>query len=239
MDFAQVTLSSSPPFSVAGPSLPHFAVGGGFVTGFYVLNDSSLPASFTIRFYDDSGSPAVLPWNEFDTSATLSDTIAGNGANYYEAGTYQGALNSGSGVITAGSSITIQALLRRLGADGSYYEAAVPTTVGFNEFQIPFDATIFSPTGSQLYTGFSIANLDTSNSANVTCTARDSMGNLIANAVSVPVLNPLGHWANASFPGLTGLRGTIDCSSNTKIGSIAIRAIGTNAISSLPVITIR
>jgi trimeric autotransporter adhesin len=34
-------------------SLPHFAVGGGFVMGFYVLNSSSQPASFAISFNND------------------------------------------------------------------------------------------------------------------------------------------------------------------------------------------
>jgi hypothetical protein len=40
------------------------------------------------------------------------------------------------------------------------------------------------------------------------------------------------------FPALSGLRGTLDCVSNTRVGAIALRAIGTNAISSLPVVQI-
>jgi hypothetical protein len=44
-----------------------------------------------------------------------------------------------------------------------------------------------------------IADLDPANSANVVCTARDSLGTSIPNEVSVPVLNPLAHWAGASL----------------------------------------
>jgi len=225
--------------SISTSSLPHFAAGGGFVMGFYVLNGNSQAAGFAISFYDDAGKPAALPFIGLGASAILADTIPASGARYYEAGAPQGALLSGSGVIGANPGITIQALVRRLGSDGSYYEAAIPSSPGYNEFQIPFDATTFAPTGAQIYTGFAIANLDGTNPASVSCIARDSSGNLIPNAAPVPALNPLGHWAGYQFAALTGLRGTLDCTSSAKAGAVALRAIGTNAISSLPVIPVR
>jgi hypothetical protein len=219
--------------------LPHFAVGGGFVTGFSVVNTGQSPASFSLSFRDDNGNPVSIPFTGMGTLATVSDAIVANGARYYEAGTPQGVLMGGSVVITADPSITIQALFRRLGSDNSYYEVAVPSSTGVNEFEIPFDATTLAGNGAQLYTGMAIANLDPVNSANVVCTARDSQGNSIPNALTVPALNPLGHWANYLFPALTGQRGTLDCSSNTKIGPIGLRALGNNALSSLPVIPLR
>jgi hypothetical protein len=219
--------------------LPHFAVGGSFVTGFSVVNTGSQPANFSISFRDDNGNAVSLPFSGLGTLGTLSDTIVANGAKYYEAGTPQGALIAGSGVVTADAAITIQALFRRLGGDNSYYEVAVPASAGLNEFEIPFDDTTFAATGAQIYTGFAIANLDTANSANVTCTARDATGTIIPGAISVPALNPMGHWAGYLFPALIGQRGTLDCASNTRIGSIGLRALGTNGISSLPVIPIR
>jgi hypothetical protein len=54
--------------------------------------------------------------------------------------------------------------------------------------------------------------------------------------VPLPNLSPLGHYANYLFSALTGLRGTLTCSSSTKVAALALRAIGTNAISTLPVI---
>jgi len=219
--------------------LPHFAVGGSFVTGFSVVNTSPQPANFSISFRDDNGNPVSLPFSGLGTLGTLSDTIVANGAKYYEAGTPQGALIAGSGMVTADAAITIQALFRRLGSDNSYYEVAVPASAGLNEFEIPFDDTTFAATGAQIYTGFAIANLDTANSANVTCTARDAAGTIIPGAISVPALNPMGHWAGYLFPALTGQRGTLDCASNTRIGAVGLRALGANGISSLPVIAIR
>jgi Putative Ig domain len=140
-----ITVLSAP---VVTSSLPHFAVGGGFVTGFYVLNGNSQPASFAIAFNNDAGQPVALPFAGLGTTSVLTDTIVGLGAKYYEAGTYQAALISGSGVISITPGITVQALVRRLGSDGSYYEAAIPSSTGIFQFQIPFDATTFAPTGA-------------------------------------------------------------------------------------------
>ncbi len=223
----------APPTAV----IPQFAVGASFVTDFYVVNRGSSPANFSITFYSDNGSQVSVPYGAASVT-TLTDTVPAGGAKYYEVGTPQGAAKSGSAMIAADPSITIQALFRRRGSDGSYYEAAVPAVTGSHEVQVPFDATTFSANGSQIYTGLGIANLDTNNSANLSCTARDSQGNDIPNAISAPPLNPLGHWAAYVFPALTGKRGTLDCSSNTQIGAVGIRALGTNALSSLPVITL-
>ena len=219
--------------------LPHFAVGGGFVTGFSVVNTGQSTAGFSLTFRDDNGNPVSIPFGGGGTLSSLSDTIMAGGTKYYEAGFAQGPLISGSVVVSADPSIVIQALFRRLGSDNSYYEVAVPSSSGVSEFEIPFDATTLAANGAQIYTGIAVANLDQANPASVTCTARDSQGNIIPNAVSVPVLNPFGHWANYLFPALTGQRGTLDCASTTRIGSIGLRALGTNAISSLPVIPLR
>jgi len=235
-DLTVTNITLNPPVT---SSLPHFVYGGGFVMGFYALNDSDQPGTFTIGFYDDSGNAASVPFSGTGPSTSLTDTLPARGAKYYEAGTYNVALVEGSAGVTATPSITVQAFMRRQGSDGSYYEAAVGPAAGYKEFVIPFDATKFATTGDQLYTGFAVANLDPVNAAAVTCIARDGAGNPVSSAVTVPALSPLGHWANASFPLLVGLRGTIDCSSTTTIGAIAIRAIGTNAISTLPVVPIR
>jgi hypothetical protein len=117
---------------------------------------------------------------------------------------------------------------------------------GTKEFLIPFDATTFPATGDQFYTGFAVANLDLTTTADVTCTALDSGGNIITNGVpdqqgsGLPLLSslpPLGHWQGYQFNNLIGQRGTIDCTSNTNIAATAFRYMGSNAFASLPVIS--
>jgi len=191
--------------------LPQFAVGGSFVTDFYVVNSSISAAAFSISFFDDSGTAVELPFaNGVGNLSTLSGSIPAGGSVFYEAGTPQGFPLTGSAVITADPAITVQELFRRE-ADGQYYEAAVPAVTGSDEILVPFDDTTFSGNGEQIYTGLAIANLSTTVPANVVCTANDSTGNVIAGAITVPALNPLGHWSDYLFPALTGLRGTLYC----------------------------
>jgi pimeloyl-ACP methyl ester carboxylesterase len=210
------------------------AAGKNWTTGIFVLNTSAAPAQFSISFYDDNGNPTALPFSTGSTS-TLSGTLAAQGSAYYEANNPQIPVITGWGRITSDPSIVVQALFRS-SVNGTYYEAAVPSTpASSKEVLFPFDATTFAATGQQLATGFALANLDAT-SANVTCTAYDPNGVIIPNAVPVPALAPLGHWAGDRFPVLVGQRGTIDCISNTNISATALRFFG-NTFSSLPVVT--
>jgi hypothetical protein len=226
-------------FSITALSLPQFGFGGGFVMSFYATNSGTQAESFTITFYDDAGRPFVVAFSGLTPNSTLTDTVGANSAKYYEGGSFTAPLQTGSAVVSTSPGVTVLAILRRRGSDGSYYNAGIATVAGYNEFIIPFDATTFAATGEPMFTGFAIANLDATTSANVTCTARDTVGNVIPNAIVVPVLNPLGHFSGYLFTALTGLRGTIDCSSNTKIAAVALEAQGTNSLASFPVTVIR
>ena len=187
-----------------------------------------------MAFHDDNGNPVALPFSTGSTN-TLSGSVPAQGSAYYEAGNPQASLVSGSAQITADPSIVVQALFRD-DSSGRYYEAAVPSSSGSQEFLFPFDATTFAGNGQPFYTGFAIANLSGS-PADLICTARDQNGVVIPNAVPVPELSSFGHWANYLFPALTGMRGTVDCVSSTTVAATALRFIGGSAFSSLPVIT--
>jgi hypothetical protein len=215
-------------------SLPHLAAGQVWTTGFYILNTGFLPASYSISFFDDSGNPAPLPFPG-GNSTVLQDTIPAQSMRYIEAANPQGPLTVASGLINADPTITVQALFRESAGGGNYYEAGVASSGGGSGFAVPFDATTFPATGAPLYTGFAIANLDLANAATVTCIATDQTGARIPDAVTIPVLPPLGHYANYLFPALTGNRGTLNCSSTTTVAALALRFLGA-AFSSLPVL---
>jgi len=227
--------------SPATSALSHFAAQNIWTTGVFVVNTGSASANFSIAFRDDNGNPVAMPFTSSATPAsTLSGTVPALGSAYYETGNPTGTLLSGWGQITADPTIVVQALFREAASGNQYYEAAVPSNAGSKEFEIPFDATTFAATGDQFYTGFAIANLDGVNAATVVCTARDQTGTVIPNAFTAltgpPQIAAAGHWAGYLFPALTGMRGTIDCVSTTSVAATALRFIGTNAFSSLPVI---
>jgi hypothetical protein len=214
----------------------HFAVGGSYTTGFFVINTGANTANFALTFRDDSGNPVALPVAGAGSVSTLSGSVAAGGMQYYEASNPSGPTLGGSVSIAADPSVTVHAIFRNHAIDGNYYEAAVPATSGSSEFLVPFDVTTFSGTGASFFTGLAIANTDAATAANITCTARDTNGNVIPNAVNPPPLPPGGHWAGYQFPALVGMRGTLDCSSNTVIAATGLRFLGYSAFSSLPVI---
>jgi hypothetical protein len=228
--------------SIAGNfTLPHFAANGVLATGFYIVNNSVAAATYILSFYDDNGKPVALPIPGQGNQPSVTGTLQANGSAYIEVGDPSQPQVGGSVRITGDPTIGVQSLFRihyqNSPLGNRFYEAAVPATVGSKEFLTPFDATMFAPTNDQTFTGIAIANLDSGTTSVVTCVARDSSGNVIPNAVTVPALPPLGHWAGFNFPALLGTRGTLDCTGTTTIGAIALHSYSTSgAITSLPVI---
>lgn len=230
------SLPVTPPGSNAASSLPHFAAGGGWVTGLFVMNTAATPGHFTMSFRNDRGSPVSLEVAGTGAVNAISGVVPGHGLRYYEASSPDGSTIGGSAVLTLDAGMVIQALFRNRAADGTYYEASVPASSGSNEFTIPFDGSTFAPTGDPMLTGIAIANMDTEQSAAVTCIARDESGNVVPGALPALTIAAGGHWADYRFPALSGRKGTIDCASGNRISAIGLRFLGDNAFSSTPVI---
>jgi len=219
-------------------ALPHIAVNGQYTTSFYLINTSTFNSNYRLDFLNDNGQPLNIPVTGQGFVDHVAGSLAGGASAYFEAGDSSMQTVGGSALITADPSIGVQAMFRHGVQDASgkhYYEAAVEATTGSTEFQIPFDATTFAPTNEQTYTGIAIGNLDGSTSATINCTARDSGGNTIANAIPPLVIAAKGHWAGFDFPQLLGKRGTIDCVGSTTIGAVALHTFINGANSSLPV----
>jgi hypothetical protein len=216
-------------------ALPHLAFGGQWTAELAAIS-SGTAGNFSVSFYGDAGTSLALPFTgALGSLSTLTDTVPPGGIRYYEAENPGVGDQSGWALVTADDSVAAQATFRRHTIDGHFYEAAVPSSEGYSRFVMPFDVSTFAPAGAQLFTAFAVVNLDPSASAHFVCTARNDSGVLIPNAVSVPALGPLGHYAAFNFPLLTG-QGTLDCSADTLISAIGLRSIGGDAISTLPVI---
>ncbi len=218
---------------------PYFEAGGHFTTAFYVVNIGSQTENFSVSFYGDDGSPVLVPYGASAVSQ-LTGSIPAGGSAYYEIGTPSVQVVEGSAVVSADPSVVVQGLIRRLNSSGTSDETAMSPTTGVGEFAFPFDST--QDGSDQIHTWVAVANLETGMPANFTCTARDSQGNLVPNGVSIPTLNPRGHWSGDHFPLLKGKRGTIDCvSNNARVGAVAIRRLGnlTTILSVVPVKDVR
>jgi hypothetical protein len=219
--------------------LPHIAVGGTYTTEFLVINAGANAGTISMSFFDDAGKPMAVNFPALSANTTglvTKSPLSPGGSIFVEASNPNGPIRSGSVIVTASAGISVAAVFRSKASDGKYYEASVGTTSGNTRFTMPFDATTFAPTGDQIYTGVAVVNTDSTNSSTIACTATDSSGAVIPNALSIPTLAPGGHWANYLFPALTGKRGTLDCSASTRVGAIGLRYLGTNAFSSLTVV---
>jgi hypothetical protein len=160
-------------------SLPHFAAGGSYVTDFTIVNTGASPANFNIAFYGDNGQAVSIPVSGANNQSSISGAVPGGQLQFFEVGNSSFPLTGGWAQVTADPSITIETLFRNIGSDGNYYEASVPVELSSTEILIPYDATIFAPTGAQTYTGFALANNDPNNPATITCEATNSNGAVV------------------------------------------------------------
>jgi hypothetical protein len=229
-----VTLTAAAGDFVAKQALPQVAVGGGWSTTILIMNTNAQAASFTIALYGDNGSALSLPFTGSGTVSTITGSVPAQGVGRYEAPDDGGALRSGWALVTAPSGVNVQALFRR-NVNGVYYEGAVPSSGGTTDFVMPFDSTTFAATGDDFFTGFAIANLDTSASGTVTCEARDENGQVIPNALPTQVLPPLGHFADYRFDNLKGKQGMFHCTSDRSVGALGLHVIGEKSFSTLSV----
>ncbi len=218
-------------------ALPHVAVGGPWDTEFIVVNASDQPRNFLISFFGDIGQPLVLPIAGVGNMTAIWGVVPAHGSVQYLATDTTGPPRSGWASVTADESMTVQAVFRNHAGTNLHYEAAVPSNAGASGFVMSFDATSFAETGEPLYTGLAVVNLDTWTFAAITCIARDANGTEIPGGISLAAVSPRGHYANWLFPNLTGKRGTLDCTSNTKVAALGLRFIGTGAFTSISVRT--
>jgi hypothetical protein len=217
--------------------LPHIAFGGVWTTEIFAVSWAKRERGLSIAFYDDNGSPVAAPLTGgFGKVNTLTDSVPALGRRDYEARDAGAPIQSGWALVTADSSVETQAVFRNAAPSGTYYEAAVQTGEAYSHFLIPFDMTTVAVTGRPLYTAFAIVNLNPLVAANVVCSARDGSGTVIPNALTIPSLKPLGHYAGYLSGPFTGMRGTLDCNADTLVSAIAFRLIGDEAFSTLPVI---
>jgi hypothetical protein len=218
-------------------ALPHLAFGQGWATTLTASNQSSASQPFTVSFFGDNGSPIALPFTGgVGSQSVLTDNAPALGVRYYVAENSAAPETGAWGLVTGDSQLTLHATFRRRTPANIFYEASVPAVPAYTRFSFPFDATVFSPAGAQMYTGVAIANLNPAQAAQVLCVARDENGALIPDGtLSIPQLPALGHWAGYNFPALAGKRGRVECTASTLVAAIALRAIGSDAISTLPV----
>jgi hypothetical protein len=210
---------------------PHIASDNQWHTDIFILNTTSTAAIFNLVFHTDTGAAMPLAGNPQTSNVALPP----NGMAFFRTSP-AATSNNGWAELDSSAALTGVVVYGRHGSDGSYYEASAPLSSPYASFTVPFDETV-SPVGSGFLNAFALANTDTVNSAQVTCTPYGTGGNIVGSALQVGPLSPLQHTEFLIGSSLAGQRGTLVCRSTTKVAAVELRAISSSpAVSSLPVI---
>lgn len=208
---AFTSLDAVLPQAASTKTISHIADGGGWRSSIILVNTDSVPAQYTVSFWDDTGSPYVPPL----ASGSATGSISVGGATIIESADTASTLSEGWAQVTSSQSIGGTAIFRN---DPSGQEAAVPLlTSGGIALEIPYQ------TGSGLSLGIALANPSQTQTANITELIRDENGNQLSSRTLT--LAPLNHTAfNPTFPANTTGGGVVEYDSNVSIYALGIRA---------------
>jgi len=210
-----------------GGSIAHLATGNGWQTTFVLVNAGARAAQVNLNFFDDNGSPLLLPLS-FPQSGGGNSTMAPSVIQSLAAGAtliVESAAPASDPAPTVGSAqLTTNGnvggfVIFRYNLDGQ--EAVVPLeNRNANSYILGFDNT------GDISTGVAINSVATGG-VSIPVTVRDATGTQIAT--DTITLAPNGHLSftlgSGKYPATIGIRGTIefDTPPNAQIGVLGIR----------------
>jgi hypothetical protein len=221
-----------------GGALAQVATGGGWETGFTIVNTGTSAASFTLNFYDATTGAALPLTVDFpqtgtvQLTASVTQTLAA-GATALIQTQGGGTTVTCSAELTTTGPVSGFAIFR---IQGSGQEAVVPLEARTpNSFVLAYDNT------NTLETGVAVANVS-AQAASVPVAVYDDTGTMITNGQIQLAGN--GHTSFLltdellGFPVTAGKRGTVvfQTPSGGRISVLGLRAIG-SVITTIPVMT--
>lgn len=203
--FAGEVIYGAPPAGV----IPHVVDGDGWKTIFTLANLESAPASFTLRFYADNGTPIVFPTTA-GTSSTITGTLAAGGSTTIETSGTAVPLTQGWASFDAPGIIGGTAIFRRIVSGQPNFESSEAFDFDTrSHYAMPFDHL------NGAATGFAIVNQTAATSGVISLVFRDEAGaQLLTDSFT---LGGLGHNAftlTQKYPQLIGKRGTFEVSTS-------------------------
>jgi hypothetical protein len=208
---AFTSLDAVLPLAASTKTISHIADGGGWRSTVVLVNTDTVPAQYTVTFWNDAGLPYVPPL----VSGSPSGTIPVGGSTIIETADTAATLSEGWAEVTSSQAAGGTAIFRY---DPSGQEAAVPLlTSGGTELEIPYQV------GNGLSLGVALANPSSSQTANITEVIRDEDGKQLSSRTLT--LGPLNHMAfNPTIPSNSTGGGVAEYDSNVSIYGLGIRA---------------
>ncbi len=222
-----------------GGSMTHIALGNGWKTTFVLVNTGSSPAQAHLAFFDDNGSPLVLPLSFPQTGGSVSEmsssldrTLAAGATLLVDStGPDETPVQIGSAQLTANGNIGGFEIFRY---EPNGQEAVVPLeNRNAGTYILAFDNSGGTATGVAV-------SCISPQAANVTVVIRDDNGAQIGTGVIPLAAN--GHLAfvlATQFPVTDGKRGTVEFLSppGAKISALGLRTPPAHTFTTLPTLT--
>ena len=206
---------------------PHMAADTQWQTNFLIVNPSSAPIAFTLKFHPDAGGTVAIAGT--GAVSEVSGTVPARGSvSYMTAATTD---SDGWAELDSPVGLSGVAVFQEPANQASVLLSAPAT-----KFTVTFDA------GDTGYVdGLAIANADPAHTAVVTCHAYSNTGTAIGGALTVATIAASAHTAfvlqsTSPFSTLpSNENGQLACTSTTMVGVVELRALGAE-VSTLPVI---
>lgn len=207
---AFTSLEAIYPQAPATKIISHIADGMGWRSSILLVNMDTVPANYSVNFFNEAGASFSPPLAMGQTSGTIP---VGGSVIIETADSDPNNLAEGWAQVSSSQSVGGSAIFR---FDTIGQEAAVPLlTSGGTQLEIPYEA------GTGLALGVALANPN-AQTATITETIRDANGNVISTR-QLPTLAALGHTAfNPALSGLTGT-GVVEYDSTVSIYALGIR----------------
>jgi hypothetical protein len=230
-----ITVGGSATSSPSG-MFAQVASGDGWTTSLTLLNVSSSAANTSLTFWNDDGTPLVLPLAfspelglPSANAAFASFVIPANGVAIVKTVQTEvsGALK-GWAQLSAPAGVAGSATFLYQSTGGLNLEAVVPLeTRTPSSFVLPFDNS------DGISTGVALANGSDTLLANIDVTVRDAAGNpLLVARADLPVRGHRSFMLTDRYPALAGLSGSLEFR-NASGGSIAVLGLRMNQSGSL------
>ena len=232
-----VAVSSS--FANTSGSIAQIASAGHWTTTITLVNQGSTPAPALLSFFDQNGSPLLLPLsfpqpalNGPPAASRLPLTIAAGATVIVQTtGPDTQVTQTGWAQLLTNGNIGGHAVFTQTEGSSSIFEAVVPIeTRNPSAFVLPFDNV------SGFNTGIAVANT-TAAQANIAVIIRDDTGAMLQlQTITLPAQGQTSFNLSTRFSGLAGRRGTVefDTPAGGQITVLGLRFNPTGAFSTVP-----
>ena len=222
----QVTIDDSPNGATVPVTLrvvskdlivPQVVDGGNWNTVITLVNTDAVPAPFTVKFWQQNGTPMSVSLDGIGTVSSYLDTIPVGGTRILNTTGLGSTISSGWAQVSIQNSVGGTAILRQPGTSGDS-EAAVPAAAPPGQsFVLPFD----NVAGFQ--TGLALINPGSSDST-IAVGVRDEDGNQIASdSITLPPHGSQASFLQDKYPQLVNRRGEVKFDSKTDISAVGLR----------------